>query len=517
MLNAMVPIETQPAPAEARAETMAPGAAAAPGSSALGDAGGFLRSFWLRIAAVSAAVLAPCFWHAHIEAGDLGSHVYNAWLVQLIERGQAPGLWLARQWTNILFDVMLTGFGRIWGLHAAERIATATAVLVFFWGAFALICALSRRVPWFVLPFLAAVAYGWTFSMGFMNFYLSLGFAFAGVAIVARGRGRERLLALAMVPLILLAHPLGLVLLAGAGAYILLAQRLRPRQQLYLFGAAGFLLLLTRVIVAGHYDVLWTGPLYMFNGADQLLLYRTQYRFPYVLVLAFVPLCLAADVWRRRGTRELLAPYRLPLQLYGVAILAALLLPSLVDTQRNPGAPVSFLVERLTTVTAVFGCSLVGTIEPRRWHLVGFASIAVVFFFYLYGDTGKIDAMETQAEHYASALPPGQRVVATIWPFFGGRVFINHIVDRACIGHCFSYGNYEAAALQFRVRAQRGNGIVAANYADTNAIQFGDYIVQPRDLPIYQIYQCSLNMTDLCMRPLSLGERNGQYGLQVPH
>ncbi len=483
----------------------------------MGAAGAFLRGFWLRIAAVSAATLAPCFWHAHIEAGDLGSHVYNAWLVQLIERGQAPGVWLARQWTNILFDLMLTSFGRVWGLHAAERMATATAVLVFFWGAFALICALSRRVPWFVLPFLAAVAYGWTFSMGFMNFYLSLGFAFAGVAIVARGRGRERLLALALVPLILFAHPLGLVLLAGAGAYIWLAQQLRPRQQLYLWGAAGFLLLLTRVIVAGHYDVLWTGPLYMFNGADQLLLYGPQYHFPYGLALAFVPLCLAADVWRRRGTPELLAPYRLPLQLYGIAVLAALLLPSLVDTQRNPGAPVSFLVERLTTVTAVFACSLVGTIEPRRWHLVGFATIAVVFFCYLYGDTGKIDAMETQAEHYASALPPGQRVVATIWPFFGGRVFINHIVDRACIGRCFSYGNYEAAALQFRVRAQRGNGIVDASYADTNAIQFGDYIVQPRDLPMYQIYQCNLNMTDLCMRPLSLGERNGQYGVHVPH
>src|SRR5579872_41851 len=317
MLNAMVPIETQPAPAPARADTAAANAAAAPRNSVLGATGGFLRAFWLRVLAVSAMLLAPCFWHAHIEAGDLGSHVYNAWLVQLIERGQAPGLWLARQWTNILFDVMLTALGRMGSLQAAEKIATSAAVLVFFWGAFALICALSRRVPWFVLPLLAAIAYGWTFSMGFMNFYLSLGFAFAGLAIVARGRGRERLLVLALVPLILLAHPLGLALLAGAGAYIWLAERLRAKQQLYFFGAVGFLLLLTRVIVAGHYDVLWTGPLYMFNGADQLLLYGTQYQFPYALALVFVPLCLALDVMRRRGTPELIAPYRLPLQLYG--------------------------------------------------------------------------------------------------------------------------------------------------------------------------------------------------------
>ena len=42
-----------------------------------------------RMAAISAALLAPCYWHAQIEAGDLASHVYNAWLGQLIERGQA--------------------------------------------------------------------------------------------------------------------------------------------------------------------------------------------------------------------------------------------------------------------------------------------------------------------------------------------------------------------------------------------------------------------------------------------
>ncbi len=58
------------------------------------------RKRWL-ILAVSAAVLIPCFWHRRIEAGDLGSHVYNAWLAQLIEKGQAPGLYIAKRWNNI--------------------------------------------------------------------------------------------------------------------------------------------------------------------------------------------------------------------------------------------------------------------------------------------------------------------------------------------------------------------------------------------------------------------------------
>ena len=56
-----------------------------------------VRSFraviW-RVLLISASLLLPCFWHKRIEAGDLPSHTYNAWLSQLIARGQAPGLYV---------------------------------------------------------------------------------------------------------------------------------------------------------------------------------------------------------------------------------------------------------------------------------------------------------------------------------------------------------------------------------------------------------------------------------------
>jgi len=45
-----------------------------------------------RIAALSLLVLAPCFWHSRIQAGDLSSHVYNAWLTGLLEQRPFPGL-----------------------------------------------------------------------------------------------------------------------------------------------------------------------------------------------------------------------------------------------------------------------------------------------------------------------------------------------------------------------------------------------------------------------------------------
>jgi len=132
----------------------------------------------------------------------------------------------------------------------------------------------------------------------------------------------------------------------------------------------------------------------------------------------------------------------------------------------------------------------------------------------LYQDTGKVDAMETSAERYVSTLPPGQRVASTIWTFFGSRVFIMHIVDRACIGHAFSYNNYEPSTQQFRVRATPGNPFVVANFATADALQTGHYVVRQQDLPMAQIYQCDLNMTQLCMRELTAGEPNGRYGIQ---
>src|SRR5271167_1364219 len=135
---------------------------------------------------ISVLLLVPCFWHRHIEAGDLGSHVYNVWLAQLIERGQAPGLWIARPWTNVLFDYLLAGLGKIFGLHAAERISVALAVLTFFWGAFALVAAATRRAPWFLIPVIAMVAYGWTYEMGFFNYYIAIGLSFFALAILWR-------------------------------------------------------------------------------------------------------------------------------------------------------------------------------------------------------------------------------------------------------------------------------------------------------------------------------------------
>src|SRR5258707_12140219 len=55
-------------------------------------AGRFGRQRWLLVLGISAAALIPCFWHKHIEAGDLASHVYTARLTELVTSAELAGL-----------------------------------------------------------------------------------------------------------------------------------------------------------------------------------------------------------------------------------------------------------------------------------------------------------------------------------------------------------------------------------------------------------------------------------------
>src|SRR5262249_2845612 len=100
----------------------------------------FLRSEWRRVAIVSLLVLTPCLWQARMVAGDLSSHLYNAWLVPQVLAGKLPGLWIAPQHQNILVDVLLQHLLPVIGADAAARVALSLCVLVFFWGAFAMTC-----------------------------------------------------------------------------------------------------------------------------------------------------------------------------------------------------------------------------------------------------------------------------------------------------------------------------------------------------------------------------------------
>jgi hypothetical protein len=474
---------------------------------------------WI-ILAISVAIIVPCLWHRRIEAGDLASHVYNAWLAQLIEKGQAPGLYLVRQWNNVLSDWTLLHAANVVGFAAAEKIVVSICVLIFFWGVFAFVAVVSGRPPWFVTPSIAMLAYGYSFNMGFLNYYLSIGMASFSLALLWRGRGWERLLGLVIAPFILFAHPIGFLWLAGMMLYILLWTKLPNWWKLAAPAAAVALLLGIHWYLAHQtqFPVDWAhDPFYLMNGVDQLTLYGQRYAVLGWAALGFGVLCFVVDLVSRRRDTSSWQFLRLPAELYFIAIVAVALLPENLRPSIF-GGWIGLLASRLTAITAVFGLCLLSGLKPRKWHLAGFGACAIVFFGFLYQDTLVLNRMESDAEDLVSRLPFGTRVIATVWAPPDSRVsFIGHIVDRACIGHCFSYANYEPSSGQFRIRAHPGSPVVSASDEDTEDMQAGEYEVLDEDLPAMEIFQCDeKDLTKLCIRDLASGEKNGRLGYKPP-
>src|SRR5216110_2725629 len=417
----------------------------------------FLRESKLRVLLLSLALLIPCVWHKRIEAGDLPSHVYNAWLAQLIEKGQASGLYIAKRWNNVLFDVALLRVANLVGIAAAQTSVVSVCVLIFFWGVFAFVAVVTERPPWFLAPCIATLAYGYSFNMGFMNYYLSVGLACFGVAILRRAQRIDWIAAAAFALLAMLAHPIGFLWLVGTFVYIKIKAKLSGwwKLTLPLAVAGGFVAV--RWYVARRASLLadWDrGPFYLYNGADQLGLFGTRYFWLAGAAFFFGLVCAGTDLYLRRKENEGWRRFQLPFELYVVTFCATAVLPENLRPSLQSGW-IGLLGSRLTTISAIFGLCVLGGLKPRKWHLAGFGVCAVVFFAFLYQDTGWVNQMEANAEKLVAALPPGTRVIVTIRAPADSRIsFISHACERACIGHCFSYANYEPSSGEFRVRVR---------------------------------------------------------------
>lgn len=457
--------------------------------------------------AVSLAVLAPCFWQRRIQAGDLSSHLYNAWIAQLIEQGRAGGLTLIRQTHNVLFDLMLSALLKMCGPGPAQRIAVSAAVLVFFWGAFALVWTASRRgAPWAWTPCLAMLAYGWVFHMGLFNFYISLGLACWALALAQawphrslswRWPGIAALLALSYV-----AHPMPVVWAAGALAYSHVARALAPRYRIWLAAGSlavlGLLGLSLKLLVPCAWE---PGQAWLFSGADQLWVSSDRY-LPLVAALAALWLFSLRRVFRMRGLRRTLMDVRLHLAILTGACVV--LLPSVVVLPAS-GQAESLLIARMSLAGAILICALAASAPAGKWMAAGFAAAAAVFFCFAYQDESALNRIEDRMERLVAELPPGQRVVSALMDPNRREFSLLHAVDRVCLGRCFSYANYEPSVGQFRIRAERDNGIVVPNFRDSWAMQAGGYVVKPRDLPLYRIDVCAAGKRDLCVAPVAAG------------
>jgi hypothetical protein len=482
-----------------------------PAHSVAGLALQFLRNRWISVLAVSGLMLVPCYWHRRIEAGDLGSHTYNAWLAQLVTQGRAPGLYLAHQWNNVLVDAALTWFGSRFGFIAAERIVVSVCVLIFFWGAFAFISAASLRPPWYLTPAIAMISYGYTFYAGFMNFYLSLGLAFFAAAIFWRGTHADWILGAILALLTLIAHPMGFGLLVAVVAYIRFAEAIHGWPRWIVF-ASSFLALIGLHFALHHFRTEGGFGLrfVLMNGADQLVLFGERYRLFAEYVLIFGSCAFIAAAIRDWNRLPLQRRFRTPLELWAIFLFAVAVLPGTIWFPQYAAA-VGYINSRLTAVTAVLGLCILGSVRPRWWILAGATLFATAFFAFQYQDTAVLNNMEQQVDNLVSALPYGTRVAYTIDFGDDSRINFRHMVDRACIEKCFAISNYEPGTGQFRLRVSP-QGSPALSRSGL-AMEHGDYIVRPEDLPMAEIYQADeSDLTKLAIRSLSAGERNGRIG-----
>jgi hypothetical protein len=474
-----------------------------------------LRSYYLLILLISAALLVPCFWHKHVISCDLASHTYNAWLATLIERGQAPSLYIAHQWNNVFFDIILLQLCKLFGFALGEKLAVSLLVLLFFWGSFALAAAASRRAPWFVVPLLAMVAYGWTFAIGFSNYYLSLALAFWGIAYFWRAPAWHIVFAIPFAGLIYLAHPFGVAWFVGATVFVFLSRWLPGMAQIFLAALGIGLVFAARLYLRNHYSMDFSQPRYLVSGIDQLIL-SVKFRLLAKILLYFGAACFLFDLYLSRKEVTLVARLATPISLYVVSLATVLLLPDAIFLPQY-ALPFSFITMRLTAICAVSAICVLAMMAPRYWSALGFLVAAGFFFFLLWQETKPIEALETQAEQLIATIPANHRVIATIRPFPSSRFYFpSHLVDRACIGKCFSYSNYEPSSRQFRVHVLPGSPIADSSALAADKMQMGTYVVQAADLPAYQIEQCTSDLSKLCIRELKEGEVNGRLAPALP-
>jgi hypothetical protein len=450
--------------------------------------------------ALSLLLLAPCYWQPRIQAGDLSSHIYNSWLAQLIESGRAQGLIVAPQATNVLFDLILGSLFRAFGAEAAQRIAVSLAVLIFIWGAFAFTSVVAGRRAWNLMPCIAMLAYGWVFHMGFFNFYMALGLCFWAMALAWEPRPPRLVGALAILALAYVGHALPVLWSLCLLAYLALARRGSPRRRAWVTLGALALMGVAHVGASVALAARWyPAQITKITGADQLWVFDAKY-YLVLIGLLLVWGVLFLNLLRHWGARRVFSS--LPFQFFVMSAGGILILPSAVLL---PGFlhALAYIAERMSLGVAVCVCALLGAARPRAFERFAMLGLAALFFFFLYSDERALNAFEDRMQDAVAQLEPGQRVVSLVDdPDLRVNALV-HMIDRVCVGRCYSFANYEPATAQFRVRAVAANPFVVKSYADSWALQTGAYAVKPSDEPIYAVDVGDSGR--LIIRPLKAG------------
>ncbi len=461
------------------------------------------------IAIVALLILVPCFWQPYIEAGDLASHTYNAWLAGQIELGKVPpgSVTLAHPLTNVLSDWALQALVYKLGRAGAERIVVSAAVEIFFWGAFCFVAAVAGHRCWIIAPSLAMIAYGLIFHLGFLNFYISTGFSLWLMALLWRPRRPRVWLSIPLAVLALLAHALPLLAAVAALLYVCGLRRVPEANRWGVFIVGVCLLVLVQTTLLARFptrwvpaDVLRLDGIAELTGAGQMWLYGAQY----LIVVAGILLVWFFLFLERLDRGSVLAD---PIvHLWALAMLAFILLPREIQFPQYR-FPLAFIQPRISFFIAVFFCAVVAGGLHGRGLTRASCLLAGAFFTVLFLDAKSLNQVDAQLNKIVAALPPGQRVVAAFED--SSSVQLNgliHIGSGACIARCWDYGNYEPATAGFRVQTSAPNGVVAASMAIVAEIENGQHIVTAQEAPLYSVCLAKGSDTRLELRKIGAGE-----------
>ncbi len=463
-------------------------------------------------AAISIALLIPCVWQDHILAGDLSSHVYNAWLAGEMEQHQIAGLHLAQPVTNILTEIPLKWLLERFGRVMAECVIAGCAVLLFFWGAFYFATVVSSRRPWFLSPILAMLAYGLIFHLGFLNFYVSVGLSLWIVGLLWNFSIARALISMPIVMLAFLANAMPLVWAGGALVYSHLIRRVDAQvRPVFLLGALVLVVTIQATLVQvipSRWSLVDAVNLLGMTGADQVRVFDAKY----VIIAAGMLAILCALVLDRIDRGGMLADVLVHLSILQFATY--ILMPSAIQLPQYKHV-LAYLPERMSLLNAIVLFAALSQARDGPGIRRACALVAALFFAFLYVDLRAFITVERRIMDLAAQTPDRSRFVAEVSDPNGRINVLLHSADWACIGHCYSYADYEPATLAFRIQVDRPNSAVSTDMATVQDIEAGRHIVTPSESPIYSVCRCDDQNPPLCLRRLEAGERTCSLSLRI--
>jgi hypothetical protein len=459
----------------------------------------------LSVIGVTCALLIPCVWQERIQAGDLGIHIYNAWLVPQIRSGSIAGLAVENRWNNILGDWILAALLPVVGPVWTERLVACAVVLLFFWAAFYFLKVVLNQSPWSLIPFLAMFAYGFMFRNGLLNCYLSTGLCLIIVALLWRPTVFNCLVAIPVGVLAVLAHLLPVAWAASVLAYIFAFRRVQLNLRVWLPCAEVLSVLGVSAILMSHFPHRWSLSelvnvvgISSVTGVEQVLTFSAKY-----LLVAGSLLAIWSVLFLRRFDHGRLSGDLL-FQLWALHALASAALPLTIQFP-NQGNVFSLIPERLSIFIAVLFCAFVGGLQIGRLLMGMSVLLCGIYFTFFYADTRAYNQVERQVNTLLDNVPAGARVICEV-DDSNSPMKMQHPAFMSCIGRCFNYADYEPATGQFRIRALQPNSVAASTMDTLKEFAMGTHVVTQAEAPIYAVCASEDPRQRFVLRRLEAGE-----------